>query len=802
MRCGRVTIALLVVAGFGAAASAGRAATVEVVVTLKTPPLARAVADSRALNAAEKRGRLSLTSPFSVARLRDLSAEQDLVAARITHAIPEARVGWRYRIVLDGLAVSLPESRLRRLGAVPGVAAVVPGTRYAGASAEPGSPALPAVAAAPLATGATGDGVKIAILDDGVDQQHPFFNPSAYAYPAGFPRGNTAFTTPKVIVARAFRPASPKWRNASRPFDPEESLHATHVAGIAAGNANTNAGGRGTVSGVAPRAYLGNYKVLTIPTPGVGLNGNSPEIAAGIEAAVADGMDVINLSLGEPEVEPTRDLVALAVDAASDAGVVVSIAAGNSGSEFGAGSVGSPGSAAEAITAAAAASRGGVAGFSSIGPTPLSFGLKPDLAAPGVDILSSVPARVGTWTELSGTSMAAPHVSGLAALLLERHPQWTPPQVKSALVQTAAPMPEPATRAGTGFADVNVADDPLVFAAPTSVSFGLLGRPASASARVQLGDAGGGAGSWTVTVDATGNAGVTVTAPPAVTVPGTLVLTATVAAGAAPAAHAGFVRLSRGSEVRRIAYWLRVGAHALAGERTASLRRPGIHPGNTAGRRALVERYRYPERVPALRGPEQVFRVTLSRAVANFGVVVLSHARGVRVEPLITAAGDEDRVQGVAALPVDINPYRSALGTSRPVAAVLLPRAGRYDVVFDTRSRRNAGRFTFRYWVSDTRPPAIRPLARTVRRGDPLRLAVSDGSGSGVDPASLEARVDGRRRAASFRGGVVSVATGGLGAGGHVLVLTVADFQETKNNENAARILPNTRTLRLSFRVT
>src|SRR5919109_4094631 len=120
----------------------------------------------------------------------------------------------------------------------------------------PSSPAaVPAFAAAPVAAAANGDGVKIAILDDGVDQRHLFFAPAGYAYPAGFPRGNTAFTTPKVIAARAFPPASPKWRYASRPFDPEESFHGTHVAGIAAGNANTNTGGRGTVSGVAPRAY-------------------------------------------------------------------------------------------------------------------------------------------------------------------------------------------------------------------------------------------------------------------------------------------------------------------------------------------------------------------------------------------------------------------------------------------------------------------------------------------------------------------------------------------------------------------
>jgi hypothetical protein len=78
--------------------------------------------------------------------------------------------------------------------------------------------------------------------------------------------------------------------------------------------------GRGPLSGVAPRAYIGNYKVLTVPTANFGLNGNAPEIAAGVEAAVKDGMDVVNLSLGEPEIEPSRDLVVAAINAAADAG--------------------------------------------------------------------------------------------------------------------------------------------------------------------------------------------------------------------------------------------------------------------------------------------------------------------------------------------------------------------------------------------------------------------------------------------------------------------------------------------------
>ena len=201
-----------------------------------------------------------------------------------------------------------------------------------------------------------------------------------------------------MIVARAFPPARPTWKNAGKPFDPEFSSHGTHVAGIAAGNANTLAEGA-RISGVAPRAYLGNYKALTIPTDAdVGLDGNSPELVAAIEAAVADGMDVINMSLGEPEIEPSRDIVVQALAAAARAGVVPVVSAGNDFDDFGRGSVSSPGSAPDAITVGAVTtSRGGaddvVASFSSSGPTPLSLRLKPEVSAPGVSILSASARR-------------------------------------------------------------------------------------------------------------------------------------------------------------------------------------------------------------------------------------------------------------------------------------------------------------------------------------------------------------------------------------------------------------------------
>src|SRR5207244_11027264 len=145
-----------------------------------------------------------------------------------------------------------------------------------------------------------------------------------------------------------------------------------------------------------PNPYLGNYRVLTVPTPGFGLDGNSPEITAGIEAAVRDGRDVITISLGEPTIEPSRDIVVKALGAAADAGVVPVVAAGNDFDEFGAGSVSSPGSAPRAITVAAVTSTRGtpaniVADFSSGGPTPWALSFTPDVGAHGLRILSSVP---------------------------------------------------------------------------------------------------------------------------------------------------------------------------------------------------------------------------------------------------------------------------------------------------------------------------------------------------------------------------------------------------------------------------
>ena len=808
LKRGLVLVALLALAAPGPAAA--HASRVEVVVTLKAPGLAAAAQGDRALaRVTQSAHRLNLASPSTVSWQQRLRRQQAVVAQRIVREIPGARIRWHYSVTLNGFAVVVPPGGVGRLRRVAGVASVWPTTRYhAQLDRTPGLIGATALWDSPSAT--AGQGMKIGVIDEGVDQTHAFFNSSGYTMPAGFPKGNTAFTTAKVIAARAFPPPSPSWRYANVPFDPQFSDHGTHVAGIAAGNRNTRASFPGTplVSGIAPAAYIGNYKALTIPTPDFGLDGNAPEITAAIEAAVRDGMDVLNLSIGEPEVPLARDIVVRALNGASDAGVVPVVAAGNDFGEFGRGSISSPGSTPKAITVAASTTGRGsepdlIAPFSSAGPTPVSNQMKPDVTAPGVAVLSSVPAREGNWDTFSGTSMASPHVAGAAALLRQRHPSWTVAQIKSALEQTGARIRGTGassgtevgpTREGGGRVDLVKADSPLLFASPSGVSFGMLNAPATKDVAVALTDAGGG-GTWSIQV---APQGAPVSAPATVTVPGSLALRATIAAAAQEGESSGFVVLTRGGDVRRIPWWVGVSRPSL-GAPTATLTRTGTYRGNAARGRASVSEYRYPEPpIASLAGPEQVFRVRITRAVANFGARVVSHARGVVVDPRIVQGADENRLVGYTALPYDLNPYRGRrYGRVVPISGAILPEPGMYSLVFDTRNRATAGAFTFRFWIGDTAAPRIR--YRSYSRGV-VSVAITD-AGSGVDPSSIAATVDGRAVGGTFRNGVLRVRSGSLRRGSHRLVVEAADFQETKNMEDVLRILPNTRLQRATFRV-
>jgi len=191
-----------------------------------------------------------------------------------------------------------------------------------------------------------GAGLKIAIIDTGIDQNHPYFDPTNFVMPPGFPLGDQAFTTNKVIVAKVFNN-----KTKSRNYTPKAIQdHGTHVAGTAAGNYQTSASYLGVQipykpSGVAPGAFLGNYNVF----PDNVIDNRSEDILNAIEAAYEDGMDVVNMSLSDRPL--FNGILDRAVNNLTDAGLLFAISAGNFGPNFF--RIGGPGNAVKSVTSGA-----------------------------------------------------------------------------------------------------------------------------------------------------------------------------------------------------------------------------------------------------------------------------------------------------------------------------------------------------------------------------------------------------------------------------------------------------------------
>ncbi|MCX4781208.1 S8 family peptidase [Streptomyces sp. NBC_01264] len=294
------------------------------------------------------------------------------------------------------------------------------------------------------AAGYDGAGVKIAVLDTGVDATHPDL--------AG------------QVVAE---------QNFSRSEDAADRFgHGTHVASIAAG---TGARSAGAFKGVAPGAKLLNGKVLDDRG-----SGNDSGILAGMEWAVAQGADIVNLSLGGPDA-PQLDPVEAAVNRLSaETGVLFAVAAGNSGRR-GPGSIQSPGSASAALTVGAVDDADALAPFSSTGPRLGDGGVKPDVTAPGVDITAAAaPGSVidrengqdpAGYLTMSGTSMATPHVAGAAALLKQQHPDWKGAELKGALTGSARGGAYTPYQQGTGRIAVDGALGQSVVAQEPALTF-------------------------------------------------------------------------------------------------------------------------------------------------------------------------------------------------------------------------------------------------------------------------------------------------------------------------------------------
>jgi len=309
-----------------------------------------------------------------------------------------------------------------------------------------------------------GTGVVVAVIDTGVDYTHPDLG-------GGIGEGY------KVVGGYDF------CNDDSDPMD--DNGHGTHVAGIIAAD--------GGITGVAPGASILAYKVL-----GMDGSGLMSDVVVAIEAAIdpngdgdsSDHADVISMSLGGDG--SADDPVCLAVRAAVEAGVVVVAAAGNSGPSMG--SVASPGIAPDAITVGATNRDWTLASFSSRG-TGTEMRIKPEISAPGVEITSTVPfsgAQLSSPTGylvLSGTSMATPHVSGVAALLLQMHYTWSPEQVKSALVTEALGIDESLWNVGAGglWAPGSIAAS--LFSEEPMVSYGFCSNPSQSFSVTNAGTA-------------------------------------------------------------------------------------------------------------------------------------------------------------------------------------------------------------------------------------------------------------------------------------------------------------------------
>jgi minor extracellular serine protease Vpr len=655
---------------------------------------------------------------------------------------PRAKVTSEYDISLNAVAVQLNGTPLATITAAPMVQSADYNRLY--------QPNLSQSYHIINATGAwteaggranAGAGIKIGDIDSGIEETHPFFDPTGFSYPPGFPKCDAEdsdshhpdqdcrHVTPKVIVAKVFfNKAQQQGLDATA-----VEGHGTHTAGIAAGVTGKTAVVNGVsiddMSGIAPGAWLGNYNVFPDFVNESRHGARSEDILNAVDAAISDGMDVLNLSLGGG-FHGNNDLLSIGLDNAVDAGVVVAVAAGNSGP--GPGTIESPGRARKVITVGASTNqhfvgepftypsgggttvgaavgdfpplaagsfnlffnsqlnactsvdpgasgnvvvvdRGGctfstkvrnaiasgaigvvvinnaagdpsamgkdggggddlpavmigknegaalrtanppdasttaifqefitpnkdiLASFSSQGPTLVDLAAKPDVTSVGVNVLSScvetdpIDCGEAPWAFLSGTSMSTPHIAGSAAVLLQLHSDWSPAQIKSALVNRADLVVKDSvtgthdvgpTAQGTGRENLSVAADATTWMDPSAASFGkvTVGHPTSLD--ITLSNPTGSPQMYAVTVTkftpstfggtvpSVFDAGVLssgdnrLTVPGSVTVPanGSTTLTVTVNSGQPlGTVIQGWIDLNSGSDALHFAYYAQVG---------------------------------------------------------------------------------------------------------------------------------------------------------------------------------------------------------------------------------------------------
>ncbi|MGW8885165.1 S8 family serine peptidase [Streptomyces sp. NPDC055749] len=301
------------------------------------------------------------------------------------------------------------------------------------------------------AAGYDGKGTKVAVLDTGADAEHPDL------------KG-------RIAAAQNFTDSTTTG---------DRRGHGTHVASTVGGS---GAASDGRNKGVAPGADLLVGKVLNDSGSGA-----SSWIIAGMQWAVDNKADVVSMSLGSAVPTDCTDPMSLAAEELGQSkDTLFVIAAGNAGPTLN--TVSSPGCAPSVLTVGAVDRDDSTAQFSSRGPAIVSHTLKPEIAAPGVAISAAAAGGRGPYAyrSMSGTSMATPHVSGAAAIVKQRHPDWTAQQIKAALVSSAkSDIPGDVRETGGGRLDVKAAIDTQVTGAP-AVQGGTFNWPQDASDRTTV----------------------------------------------------------------------------------------------------------------------------------------------------------------------------------------------------------------------------------------------------------------------------------------------------------------------------
>ncbi len=415
----------------------------------------------------------------------DVAALEAGGAAKTGGALAPAHTAFRfdYLTALNGVALTTRRWVVERIRRLPYVRRVHPDVAVRATDAP--SNALIGADRVQADLGVTGRGVVIAVIDTGVNYEHPDLG-------GGFGPGF------KVLGGYDFV------HDDDDPMD--DHWHGTHVAGIAAGDGET-------VRGVAPGARIMAYKVLDENGGGM-----ISTVIAAVERAMDpdgdpatdDAVDVINLSLGGPG--NPDDAASQALDNAVAAGIVCAVAAGNGGDYQ---TINSPGTARRALTVGASDETDHVASFSSRGPNAVTLGIKPEVTAPGVQV--EAPWIGGGYTRRSGTSMATPQVAGAAALLLEAHPAWTPDDVREALMNTAVPLGEDVWTEGAGRIDVRAAVERFAGVRAPLLHFGTVDAAEPVWTRADtlwVRNPGAEARAVTATVEGPGAPGVSVSVSP------------------------------------------------------------------------------------------------------------------------------------------------------------------------------------------------------------------------------------------------------------------------------------------------